>query len=135
MDRPIRTGALFGLGFALAFTAVSVALEYTLLSTVERLYPEPSFGEPEVVRAEVVVRDGVYVVLATVKNATDTEISFDAEASIYDSNERFVDTCETRRLFELGPTKDLNFIATCSVGPEELDVSLGAISRATVSFY
>ncbi len=135
MEKPISTGAKFGLGFALVFGLVSFALEYASLTVIDSLYPEATYGEPSVVRSEPVVRDGVFVVLATVSNTDDTPITFDAEATIFDTSGEFLDTCYVDRTYELAGESELSFVATCSIGPESGSESAVRIEGATLQFY
>lgn len=134
MEKPIINGAKFGLSAALVFGLVSFALKYASLSVDELLY-EPLFGELLVVRNELLVRDGVFIVLATVRNGDEVQIAFDAEAVIFGSDGELLDTCHTDRTFELAPSAELSFVATCAVGPEgDTDFSVQA-ERATLQFY
>ena len=119
----------------MVFVLVTLVFEYVINSLIDSLYPESSYGEPQIVRAEPVVRDGVFVVLATVSNADEIPIAFGAEAVIYDSNGEFLDTCFTDRAFELAPGAELSFVATCSIGPgDNAESSLQAV-RATLQYY
>jgi len=135
VEKPITTGAKFGLGFVLVFGLVSFALEYASVSLIDSLYPESSFGEPLIVRSEPTARDGVFVVLATVKNAGDVQIAFDAEATIFDADGEFLDTCYTDRSYELAPAAELSFVATCSIGSVDGADSSAQVARAALQFY
>lgn len=135
MEKPTITGAKFGLGFVVVFALVSFVLEYVSMSLIDSLYPETSYGEPQIVRAEPVARDGLFVVLATVRNADEVPITFDAEAVIYDSNDEFLDTCYVERSFEIAANAELSFVATCSVGPEDDTESSAQDVRAAIQFY
>ena len=135
MDKPIVTGAKFGLGFAVVFGVVAFALEYVSLSLVDSLYPEASFGEPQIVRSEPVTRDGVFVVLATVKNTDDIQIAFDAEATVFGVDGEFLDTCYADRSFELAPSAELSFVAICSIGPMDSADSSTQVTKAALQFY
>ena len=135
MEKPVITGAKFGLGFAVVFVLVTFALDYVRISVIDSLFPETTFGEPQIIRTETDVRDGVFVVLATVSNADEASIAFDVEAVIYDSDDEFLDTCFANRTFELAPSAELSFVATCSVGPEDETESATQIVRAALQFY
>ncbi len=135
MQRPIVTGAKFGLGFAVVFVIVSFTAEYIGLLILDSLFPESSFGEPAVVRSEPVLRNGTIVVLATVRNPEEAPISFDAEAVVFDADDEFVDTCHTDRSFELAPSAELNFVASCSTLPVDGTAAPDLPARAALQFY
>ncbi len=135
MEKPIITGAKFGFGFAIVFVLISIALEYTGLLIVDSLYPESSFGEPQIVRSEPVVRDDVFVVLATVKNQDDNPIVFDVEATVFGAEGEFLDTCHADRSFELTPSAELSFVATCAISPTDNASSAVQTTKATLQFY
>ncbi len=128
-------GAKFGLGFVVVFVLVGFAFDYARLSLLDSLYPELSFGEPQIIRSEPVVRGGVFVVLATVKNTGDVGITFDAEATILGSEGDFLDTCHTERSFDLAPSAELSFVATCAIGPVDDSGSSIQVANATLQFY
>jgi len=135
VERPVVTGAKFGFGFAVVFALISFSLEYANMLLIDSLYPEGSFKDPQIVRAEPVVRDGVFVVLATVRSVEDTQMLLFAEAVLYDSNDEFIDTCDADRSFELPQKADLSFVATCSVGPDYVTSSGTQVARAGLQFH
>jgi len=135
MNHPIRTGALFGLVFTVVFGLVAFAIDYAILSIVEDLYPDTSYGEPTVVRSEPVLRDGELIVLVTVENASDDRILFDAEAAIFDKEDEYLETCYTDRQFEVDPRAQLSFQAACGLAVDGDDFPYEDIGRATIQFY
>ncbi|MEL7537198.1 MAG: hypothetical protein AAFM91_09105 [Pseudomonadota bacterium] len=133
MERPIRIGALFGIGFAITVSITIFVLEYVVFSAIEQLYPETEYGKPDVVSSDAAVRDGFIVVLATVANSGQEDISFDAQGVLYGDDGRLLDTCDTDRIFDLEPAAEVSFKAVCSA-PVDTDYSLADIDRATVQF-
>jgi hypothetical protein len=140
MNKPFRTGILFGAGAAIAFVTllaiVNVAADRLDFGNqkVQRLYVMGP-GAPTILRAEPTLRGPQVIVLVTVRNPHDESIFFSAEAVLFDRFGEFYDICPGLREFHVAAGQEFSFKATCPLGGTDSAQVFDNLGRVDVQFF
>jgi hypothetical protein len=143
MERPFRTGLMFGAGFSIVLALLMLVsqalLRYVTANMIDRtssaLRELQTWKRPTLVKAEPALRNGDLVILLTVRNDQDQPLHFDAEAVIFGKTGDYYDTCPTSREFYFEPGEELRFRANCPAYGVDQTQTLATLGRIEVQFF
>lgn len=140
MNKPFLSGLLFGAGFSIIFAAILAVLNVFFLELEDRQHGDrPPLvmgpGEPTVVQADPVVRDGKLIVLVTVRNDFSESVFFRAEAVLFDQFGEYFESCLAVREFHVAAGKEFHFTAHCPSDGLDQEEILNSVSKVEMQFF
>ncbi|MDH3552679.1 MAG: hypothetical protein OER22_08710 [Gammaproteobacteria bacterium] len=140
MNKPFLSGLLFGVGFSIIFAAILAVLNVFFLELEDRQHGDrPPLvmgpGEPTVVRAKPVVRNGKLMVLITVRNDFSESVFFRAETVTFDQFGEYFESAPALREFHVSTGKEFHFTSYCPSDELDQDEILNSVSKVEMQFF